>query len=290
VDSLAEGLALVAATQAPEQMGLPVFSPDVALVNLPEWGQPTPAGSWAAYRAIEYATNYILKTVSEIASPSTSQLGLSLGLVTAPIHKAAMQRAGAPYTGHTECLQALASAHFKRPISVRMMLVNQELTVVLHSVHVPLRQAIESLDSAALFETIAMTQAALESSSVRPRIAVAGLNPHAGEEGLMGTEEARLIQPAIARAQAQNWAVSGPWPPDTVFMQARQGRFDAVIALYHDQGLIPIKYLGLEHGVNLTLGLPFIRSSPDHGTAFDLAGTLHASCASLEAALAWHHR
>jgi 4-hydroxythreonine-4-phosphate dehydrogenase len=119
-----------------------------------------------------------------------------------------------------------------------------------------------------------------------PRIAVAGLNPHAGEHGLFGSEDEEIILPAIQRAQAEGIEASGPWPGDTVFMHARQGRFDVVVAQYHDQGLIPVKYLGVDEGVNITVGLPFVRTSVDHGTAFDIAGTGKASEASLRVAVA----
>jgi hypothetical protein len=142
-----------------------------------------------------------------------------------------------------------------------------------------------------LLETIGITDAALRPVLGRaPRIAVAGLNPHAGEGGLFGDEEHRIIAPAIAAARQSGCDASGPWPPDTVFMQARAGgsaqaRFDVVIAMYHDQGLIPVKYLGVEQGVNLTLGLPFVRTSPDHGTAFDIAGQGVADASSLLAAV-----
>ena len=124
----------------------------------------------------------------------------------------------------------------------------------------------------------------------RPRIAVAGLNPHAGEAGLFGDEEIRIIRPAIAAARAEGIDASGPWPGDTVFMQARNGRFDIVVAQYHDQGLIPVKYLGLERGVNITLGLPFVRTSPDHGTAFDIAGRGIADATSLQTAIDYARR
>jgi 4-hydroxy-L-threonine phosphate dehydrogenase PdxA len=127
----------------------------------------------------------------------------------------------------------------------------------------------------------AMTQLGI----ARPRIAVAGLNPHAGEHGLFGTEDESTIQPAIRQAQAEGIDASGPWPGDTVFMNARKGQFDAVVAQYHDQGLIPVKYLGVDEGVNITVGLPFVRTSVDHGTAFDIAGTGKASHASLRVAV-----
>ncbi|MFM2119050.1 MAG: hypothetical protein RL722_518, partial [Pseudomonadota bacterium] len=166
------------------------------------------------------------------------------------------------------------------------MLANEELKTVLVTVHCSLRQAIEQVTQPAVLETLRIShRSAALWGQPRPRIAVAGLNPHAGEGGLFGREEIEVIAPAIAQARAEGIAASGPHAPDTVFMRARRGEFDIVIAQYHDQGLIPVKYLGVEQGVNLTLGLPFVRTSPDHGTAFDIAGSGRADPASLIAAL-----
>jgi 4-hydroxythreonine-4-phosphate dehydrogenase len=215
------------------------------------------------------------------------------GLVTAPLHKEALSAAGAPFDafpGHTELLQAEAAAFLGKPASevpVRMMLANDELRTVLVSIHVSLRQAIEAVTVANVLQTLRITHAALRSTLGRgPRIAVAGLNPHAGEGGLFGREEIDIIAPALAQARAEGLDVHGPYAPDTVFMRARAragqpGEFDVVVAMYHDQGLIPVKYLGVEKGVNVTLGLPLVRTSPDHGTAFDIAGTGRADAASL---------
>lgn len=217
--------------------------------------------------------------------------GRSRGLVTAPIHKEALHAAGVPYPGHTEMLQAQASAHVGRDLPVRMMLANDELRVVLVTIHVSLRRAIDLLSVPAILETLRITdEAGRRAGMPRPRIAVAGLNPHAGEGGLFGDEELTLIGPAIRMAQAEGMDVRGPFAPDTVFMRARDavghvGEFDFVVAMTHDHGLIPVKYLGVEQGVNVTLGLPLVRTSPDHGTAFDLAGTGRADEASLRAAL-----
>lgn len=217
------------------------------------------------------------------------------GIVTAPIHKEALAAAGEPYPGHTEMLQAEAAGG-GRPSPVRMMLANDELKTVLVSIHVSLRQAIEAVTTAQVLETLRITHdAASRWGQPRPRIAVAGLNPHAGEGGLFGDEEIRFIAPAIEAARAEGIDAQGPFAPDTVFMRARHapghpGEFDVVVAMYHDQGLIPVKYLGLEAGVNVTLGLPFIRTSPDHGTAFDLAGTGRADPSSLRAAAAMARR
>jgi 4-hydroxythreonine-4-phosphate dehydrogenase len=154
------------------------------------------------------------------------------------------------------------------------------------SIHVALRQALDTGTPQNLRETLRITDAALAAMlGKKPRIAVAGLNPHGGEGGRFGREEIEVIAPAVAEARAAGLDVHGPFAPDTVFMRARRGEFDAVLAMYHDQGLIPVKYLGMEQGVNVTLGLPLVRTSPDHGTAFDIAGTGKADAASLVAAI-----
>ena len=211
-------------------------------------------------------------------------------LVTAPLHKEALAAAGFAFPGHTEMLQAEAAAHLGRAVHevpVRMMLANDELRVVLVSIHLALRDAVAAVTHANVLQTLQIAHEALSHSLGRPpRLAVAGLNPHAGEAGLFGTEEGEAIAPAIAAARAQGIQASGPYAPDTVFMRARGlAEFDAVLAMYHDQGLIPVKYLGVDKGVNVTLGLPLVRTSPDHGTAFDIAGTGRADAASLIAAV-----
>ena len=220
--------------------------------------------------------------------------GKVAALVTAPLHKEALAAAGEPYPGHTELLQAEAAAFAGRSVAqtpVRMMLANPDLRVVLHSVHLPLRLAIERISAESLLATFHIADRALTRIlGRRAKLAVAGLNPHAGEGGLFGREEIQHIAPAVAQAQSLGLKISGPYAPDTIFMRARRQEggsrpFDAVICMYHDQGLIPVKYLGVEDGVNTTLGLPFVRTSPDHGTAFDIAGSGKASCASLCAAL-----
>jgi 4-hydroxythreonine-4-phosphate dehydrogenase len=208
------------------------------------------------------------------------------GLVTGPIQKESLALAGHPWPGHTEMLADLASP--SSPPAVRMMLVNQELRVVLNSVHQSLRDMIDALDTEELVQTLLLADRACREQGVRePRVAVAGLNPHAGEAGLFGREDIDIIAPAIAKAKSLGINASGPWPGDTVFMRARRHRdFDVVVAQYHDQGLIPIKYLGIDQGVNITLGLPFIRTSVDHGTAFDIAEKKSADPGSLLAAIA----
>ncbi|MGJ7580634.1 4-hydroxythreonine-4-phosphate dehydrogenase PdxA [Variovorax sp. RHLX14] len=211
-------------------------------------------------------------------------------LVTAPLHKESLSAAGYRFPGHTELLQAEAAAWLKLPIAkvpVRMMLANDELRTVLVSIHMSLRDAIAAVHPQGVLDTIRIAHRALETALGRPpRIGVAGLNPHAGEGGLFGTEERDIIAPAVAAAQREGIDAHGPYAPDTVFMRARAtpgktGEFDVVIAMYHDQGLIPVKYLGVDKGVNVTLGLPLVRTSPDHGTAFDIAGTGRADPASL---------
>jgi len=208
--------------------------------------------------------------------------GRIAAVVTAPIHKEALRAAGIHHPGHTEILAELAGTS-----DVRMMLANHELRTILVTIHVSLREAIEQITQAAVADTIAIAHAGLQKLGIaHPRIAVAGLNPHAGEGGLMGREEIEIIAPAIAQARTQGIDASGPWPGDTVFMRARGFRdFDVVVAMYHDQGLIPVKYLGIEQGVNITVGLPFIRTSVDHGTAFDIAPRGIADASSLRAAI-----
>ena len=207
--------------------------------------------------------------------------GAIAAIVTAPINKEALSSAGIPYPGHTEML-----ADFSGAPGIAMMLANDDLRVVLVTIHCALKEAIERITIDSELAAIRLANAGAQSYGIAtPRVAVAGLNPHAGEGGLFGREEIDVIAPAIERARAEGIDATGPWPGDTVFMQARRGRFDVVVAQYHDQGLIPVKYLGLEEGVNVTLGLPFVRTSPDHGTAFDIAGQGVADPASMVTAL-----
>jgi 4-hydroxythreonine-4-phosphate dehydrogenase len=216
--------------------------------------------------------------------------GAVAAIVTAPIHKEAFAAAGIRFPGHTEMLQDLATSDGVAP-PVRMMLANDELRTVLVTIHRSLRSAIDAVTRRAVLDTIRIAhRAALRWGQPRPRIAVAGLNPHAGEGGLFGDEETTIIGPAIDDARAEGIDATGPYAPDTVFMRARNarghpGEFDLVIAMTHDHGLIPVKYLGVENGVNVTLGLPFVRTSPDHGTAFDIAGRGIADPSSLRAAV-----
>ncbi len=259
---------------------LPVLAPPGlpdGLAALP-WGLVDARNGAAAARCIEHAVRLV-------------QAGRGRAIVTAPIHKEALAAAGVPYPGHTEMLQALAAAPPAAPPPVRMMLANDELRVVLVTIHLSLRRAIEAVTFDAVLQTLRIAhRAGLAWGPAAPRIAVAGLNPHAGEGGLFGDEELRIIGPAVQAALAEGLNVSGPYAPDTVFMRARRGEFDVVVAMTHDHGLIPVKYLGVEQGVNVTLGLPFVRTSPDHGTAFDIAGRGQADPASLVAALAMARR
>jgi 4-hydroxythreonine-4-phosphate dehydrogenase len=247
---------------------------------LPAWGQVNVTAGRAAADCIAWGARAALR-------------GDAAALVTAPIHKEAFSAAGLHHPGHTEYLQALAAEHLGVAVAdlpVRMMLANPELQTVLVSIHVSLRQAIDAVTVDNVLQTLRIVQASLgrRTAGGRPlRIAVAGLNPHAGEGGLFGREELDTIAPAIAQARQEGVDAHGPFAPDTVFMRARTGEFDVVVAMYHDQGLIPVKYLGVAHGVNVTLGLPLVRTSPDHGTAFDVAGTGQADPSSLLAAIRW---
>jgi 4-hydroxythreonine-4-phosphate dehydrogenase len=241
---------------------------ETALPDDLAWGQVDPRAGRAAFQ-------YIAKGI-ELALN-----GQVAALVTAPLSKEALRLAGLPYLGHTEILAEFGGSH-----SHAMMMVNDDLRVVLVTVHEPLRSALNGITTEAEKTTISLAHDALREAGItNPRIGVAGLNPHAGENGLLGSEDADIIAPAVRSACAEGIDVSGPWPPDTVFMRARKGEFDVVVAQYHDQGLIPVKYLGFEHGVNVTIGLPFIRTSVDHGTAFDIAGKGIADHTSLLTAL-----
>lgn len=254
--------------------------PVLQLPGLPgpvPWGQVSAAAGRAAADCVVWAARAALQ-------------GRIAALVTAPLHKEALSAAGVAFPGHTELLQAEAAAHQGVPLAampVRMMLASDELRTVLVSIHLSLRDAIAAVTRENILQTLQITHAALLRSLGRaPRMAVAGLNPHAGEGGLFGREEIDSIAPAVADARALGMDVHGPLAPDTVFMRARHtpqhaGEFDVVLAMYHDQGLIPVKYLGVDKGVNVTLGLPLVRTSPDHGTAFDIAGQGIADAASL---------
>lgn len=211
------------------------------------------------------------------------ELGECSALVTAPIHKQSIALAGSPYPGHTELLAARAGLQ-RYAHDYAMYFDSPRLRTVLLTVHVPLREAIESIDADSIAALAKLTTREYERLyGAKPRIAVAGVNPHAGEGGKFGSEET-IIAAGIARAGDN---VSGPHPPDTVFLAAANGRFDVVMAMYHDQGLIPIKTLDFERSVNVTIGLPYLRVSVDHGTAFDIAGKGIADAAPMSYAIEW---
>lgn len=252
---------------------LPVVPIEIAARAEP--GSPDTANAKAIIGAIEMAVELVVR-------------GKACAVVTNPISKAVLAASGFPHPGHTEFLGALAERHAPgkifRPV---MMLACEQLRVVPLTVHIPLAKVPESLSRGVIIETVRTTVQALrrDFGIEHPRIAVSGLNPHAGEDATMGTEERDIITPAIAALRAEGLAVSGPHPADTLFHEAARSRYDAAVAMYHDQALIPIKTLAFDRGVNVTLGLPFIRTSPDHGTAFDIAALGHARPDSLIAAL-----
>jgi 4-hydroxythreonine-4-phosphate dehydrogenase len=204
-------------------------------------------------------------------------------MVTCPITKSALHLAGYNYPGHTEMLAVLSGGR-----DYAMMLAGERLRVTLVTIHVGLAEVVKLLTEDKIFALIELTAGALhrDFGIENPRLAVAGLNPHAGEGGMFGDQEDRLISPAIGRGRANGWQVDGPFPPDTVFNRAVAGHYDAVVCMYHDQGLIPFKLLHFADGVNVTLGLPIVRTSVDHGTAYDIAGQGRAAAGSLIAAFA----
>ncbi len=260
VESLAEASAVFSEA-------LPVLPLPLAVPAVP--GRPDSANADATIASIERAVRL-------------AQAGEAAAVVTNPISKAVLYAAGFPHPGHTEFLGVLTQS--PHPV---MMLANDFLRVVPVTIHVSLRAALDGLTTAAIIAVARITATALRTQFGigSPRLAAAGLNPHAGEGGAMGDEEARLIAPAIAALRAEGIAVTGPHPPDTMFTPAARAGYDAAICMYHDQALIPLKTLDMASGVNVTLGLPIIRTSPDHGTAFDIAGQGRADPASLIAAL-----
>lgn len=243
----------------------------LAETDLPE---DLPFGKLDA-RAGDAAFRYVKRAV-ELANA-----GRVAAIATAPLNKEAMHLAGHKYPGHTEILARLTGTR-----DYAMMLVTDELKVIHVSTHVSLKVAIERARPERELAVIRLANESLKKLGVEsPRVAVAGLNPHAGENGLFGSEDAEQIAPAVANAVDEGIDASGPHPPDTVMMRARTGVYDIVVVQYHDQGHIPIKLMGFDTGVNVTVGLPFFRTSVDHGTAFDIAGTGKADPASLRAAL-----
>lgn len=214
------------------------------------------------------------------AAVRDAQAGVVQGIATAPVNKLAFSRAGLPWKGHTDLLGHLTGAS-----QVAMMFWSEPLKVILASVHVPLADVPRVLTRELLDGIIDLTARELPAFGIpAPRLALAGLNPHAGENGLIGTEEERVLKPAVAAARTRGVEIGGPFPGDTIFVRASRGEFDAVIACYHDQGLIPVKLLAFGHAVNVTLGLPIVRTSVDHGTAFDIAAKGAADPSSMIAA------
>lgn len=226
-------------------------------------GQPDSRNAAATINSIRKAVEYALA-------------GRAGGVVTNPIAKHVLAAAGFPYPGHTEFLAALCDMLGEEI----MMLVSPQLRVVPVTVHVSLRRAMETLTTERIVQVAEIANAALQRDFgiVSPRLAIAGLNPHAGEHGMMGNEEITIIQPAIDRLRTQGIDCHGPMPPDTMFSAKARPHYDVAICMYHDQALIPLKTLDMEEGVNVTLGLPIIRTSPDHGTAFDIAGPVTDTC------------
>lgn len=262
----------VNAIEEPEDAAFEPGTVDVLSgTDLPEdlpFGELDARAGDAAFRYVEQAV--------ELANA-----GRVAAIATAPLNKEAMHLAGHKYPGHTEILAGLT-----RTKDYAMMLVTDELKVIHVSTHVSLREAIERARPERELAVIRLAHESLRKLGVeKPRVAVAGLNPHAGENGLFGTEDVEQIAPAVAAAVDEGIDASGPHPPDTVMMRARTGAFDIVVVQYHDQGHIPIKLMGFDTGVNVTVGLPFFRTSVDHGTAFDIAGTGTAEPESLRAAL-----
>jgi 4-hydroxythreonine-4-phosphate dehydrogenase len=247
---------------------IPVIPAPLAKQATP--GHPDTANAAAIVASIERAVQL-------------AQSGQVRAIVTNPISKAVLQDAGFPHPGHTEFLAALTGV----PGAEVMMLASPELRVVPVTIHVSLRRALDTLATATIVTVARITEAALrrDFGIAVPRLAMAGLNPHAGEQGHMGDEETTLIQPAIDILRAEGLHVTGPHPPDTMFTAAAREHYDAAICQYHDQALIPLKTLDMWGGVNVTLGLPIVRTSPDHGTAFDIAGRGLADPASLVAAI-----
>lgn len=240
---------------------------EIEQASLPAFGSPDPANAPAVIRALHEAAHGCLR-------------GAYDGLVTGPVHKAAINEGGIPYTGTTELLAAQAGCE------VVMMLANDLVRVALATTHLPLRAVADAIQAEPLARTLRIVHAALRADFgiAQPAIAVLGLNPHAGEAGHLGREEIEVIEPVLAQLRAQGMNLIGPLPADTAFLPAKLRGFDAVVAMYHDQGLPVLKYSGFERAVNLTLGLPYPRVAVDHGTALDLAGRGLADPSSLIAA------
>ena len=251
---------------------LPVVTLDERATARP--GVPDQSSAPAAIASIRRAVEHVMT-------------GRAHAVVTNPVAKSVLYRDGFPDPGHTEFLARLAKEHTGRAAHPVMMLWSPELAVVPVTIHLPVREVPTVLTTELIVETGRTVARDLERrfSIARPRLALAGLNPHAGEDGTLGDEDESVVAPAVARLRADGIDACGPLPADTMFHEAARRTYDAALAMYHDQGLIPIKTLAFDHAVNVTLGLPFVRTSPDHGTAFDIAGTGQANITSLVAAL-----
>ena len=254
------------------ERALPVVPLELAVTAAP--GKPDDTSAPAAIASIRRAVADVLA-------------GLAAAVVTNPIAKNVLYRSGFAEPGHTEFLARLAAESTGKAIRPVMMLWSAELAVVPVTIHLPLRDVVSALTGDLVYETgrIVAHDLSARFGIARPRLAVAGLNPHAGEEGAMGEEDREILAPAVARLRAQGIDAIGPLPADTLFHERARATYDVALCMYHDQALIPIKTLAFDHAVNVTLGLPFVRTSPDHGTAFDIAGTGRADPSSLVAAL-----
>jgi len=251
---------------------LPVVPLDARITAAP--GRPDDSSAAGAIASIDRA----------VADVMAGEAG---AVVTNPIAKSVLYRAGFTEPGHTEYLARLAERTTGRPVMPVMMLWSPELAVVPVTIHIPLKEVIAQLTTRLIVDTgrIVARDMAARFGVAHPRLSVAGLNPHAGEDGTIGREDVEIVAPAVAALRAEGIDARGPLPADTMFHAAARATYDVALCMYHDQALIPIKTLAFDHGVNVTLGLPFVRTSPDHGTAFDLAGTGRADTSSLVAAL-----
>ncbi len=273
------GLDVPLAVVTPEEAGaaferaLPVVPLGLPVTAAP--GEPDATSAPAAIASIRRAVADVLA-------------GHAAAVVTNPIAKNVLYRSGFAEPGHTEFLARLAAEATGKPVQPVMMLWSAELAVVPVTIHLPLRDVVSTLTAKLIVETgrIVARDLAGRFGIARPRIAVAGLNPHAGEEGAMGEEDRTIVAPAVAQLRAEGIDAIGPLPADTLFHERARAGYDVAMCMYHDQALIPIKTLAFDNAVNVTLGLPFVRTSPDHGTAFDIAGTGKADPSSLVAALA----
>jgi 4-hydroxythreonine-4-phosphate dehydrogenase len=263
---------------APENAGtvfaraLPVV--DLGVAAAAEAGKPDATSAPAAIASIDRAVEHVIA-------------GAAAAIVTNPIAKNVLYRSGFAEPGHTEFLAKLSFERTGEPAWPVMMLWSPEVAVVPVTIHLPVKDVPERLTRDLIFETgrVVARDLVTRFAIVRPRLAVAGLNPHAGEDGMMGKEDSTIVRPAVERLIAEGIDARGPLPADSMFHEAARKTYDVALCMYHDQALIPIKTLAFDHAVNVTLGLPFVRTSPDHGTAFDIAGTGKANPASLIAAI-----